>query len=77
MIALGVVGAERREYWRLLGWTMRYKRSLLALAVRLAAIGHHHRHMTEKVLADLARSQEAPIAVAIEPSIATPVRTGT
>jgi radical SAM superfamily enzyme YgiQ (UPF0313 family) len=53
MIAFGVVGSERLEYWKLLVWTLCRKPRLLAMAVRLAAIGHHHRWMSDQLSATL------------------------
>ena len=61
MISFGVVGAERWEYWKLLAWTLRHKPRLLAMAVRLAAIGHHHRLMSDKLSATLAAKQESDV----------------
>ena len=47
----GVVGAERFEYWGLLAWIILRKPKLLSHAVRLAAIGHHQRIMSEQIAA--------------------------
>lgn len=56
LLRFGILGAERWEYWKLLVWTLTHKPRLIALAVRLAAIGHHHRRMTEA----LAATPESP-----------------
>jgi radical SAM superfamily enzyme YgiQ (UPF0313 family) len=50
---LGIKGAERWEFWKLLAWTLmpgagRAKK--LAWAVRLASFGHHQRLMAEELL---------------------------
>jgi len=52
-LRFGILGEERGEYWKLLGWTLWHKPRLVALAVRLAAIGHHHRWMTNRIAANL------------------------
>jgi radical SAM superfamily enzyme YgiQ (UPF0313 family) len=64
MVRLGIIGAERAQYWKLLLWTLWHKPRLLAMAVRLAAVGHHHRRMAEKLSATLAitHRQEAEAA---------------
>jgi radical SAM superfamily enzyme YgiQ (UPF0313 family) len=49
LVRFGIVGAERWQYWNLLAWTIWQKPRQLALAVRLAAIGHHHRRMSESL----------------------------
>jgi len=43
----GIKGAERWQYWKLLAWVLWHKPRLLPLAIRLSAIGHHHRRMSE------------------------------
>jgi radical SAM superfamily enzyme YgiQ (UPF0313 family) len=52
----GIDGAQRWEFWKLLAWTLWHKPRLLALAVRLAAIGHHHR-----LMAGLLNPNEDPV----------------
>jgi radical SAM superfamily enzyme YgiQ (UPF0313 family) len=42
-VRLGLVGRERFQYWRLLGWTICHRPALLQLAVTLAIYGHHFR----------------------------------
>ncbi len=42
-MSLGVIGRERFQYWRLLGWTMCRRPRLLQVAVRLAIHGYHFR----------------------------------
>ncbi len=42
-VRLGIIGRERFEYWRLLGWTLLHRPALLQLAVTLAIYGHHFR----------------------------------
>lgn len=39
---LGLIGRERWQYWRLLTWTATHRPAMLALAVRLAIVGHHY-----------------------------------
>lgn len=55
----GIIGAERAEFWKLLGWTLWRKPRLLAMAVRLAAVGHHHRRMAEQ-LSDVSATTRQP-----------------
>lgn len=47
MYRLGIVGKERLQYWKLLGWTIRHKPKLFPLAVTLAIYGYHFRTVTE------------------------------
>jgi len=64
VLRYGIAGKERWEYWKLLFWTLRHKRRLFSLAVRLAAIGHHHRRMSEELAANL--SKPAPPLAGVE-----------
>ena len=45
-IRLGIVGSERFQYWRLLGWTLFRRPGLLPLAVTLAIYGYHFRKVS-------------------------------
>jgi radical SAM superfamily enzyme YgiQ (UPF0313 family) len=47
MYRLGVVGRERVEYWKLLGWTLVRRPRALPLAVTLAIYGYHFRMICE------------------------------
>ena len=42
-IRLGVLGAERLQYWKTLLWTSFRRPTLVPLAVTLAIYGHHFR----------------------------------
>jgi radical SAM superfamily enzyme YgiQ (UPF0313 family) len=42
-VRLGVVGRERLQYWRLLGWTAFHRPRLFPFAVTFAIYGHHFR----------------------------------
>jgi radical SAM superfamily enzyme YgiQ (UPF0313 family) len=42
-VRLGLVGRERLQFWRLLGWTLVHRPALLQLAITLAIYGHHFR----------------------------------
>lgn len=64
---LGIRGAERTEFWKLLAWTIRHRPSLLGHAVRLACYGYHNRLVAEQV-AERARK---PIHVAADDMIAS------
>ena len=44
---LGIVGRERFEYWKLLGWTLVRRPRALPLAVTLAIYGYHFRMICE------------------------------
>jgi radical SAM superfamily enzyme YgiQ (UPF0313 family) len=46
---LGVVGRERLQYWRLLGWTLLRRPRLFPQAVTLAIYGYHLRLISERV----------------------------
>lgn len=43
MVVLGVWGQERFEYWKLMLWTLIFRRWTFPLAVRLAILGYHLR----------------------------------
>ena len=45
---LGILGRERLQYWKLLGWTILHRPALLATAVRLAICGRHYRLMSDR-----------------------------
>lgn len=47
MVALGIRGRERVEYWKLLLWTWIYRPALIPLALRLAICGYHCRKIME------------------------------
>jgi len=63
LLRFGIIGIERREYWKIMAWTLWHKPRLLSLAVRLAAIGHHHRRMSDQ------------LSVAEQPPVAEPIPT--
>ena len=65
MIAQGVRGAYRREYWRFLGWATAHHPRKLATAIRQAAAGHHYITYTrETVLPALERTRAELMAAA-------------
>lgn len=47
---LGLVGRERFEYWKLLGWTLLRRRDLFAMAVTFSIMGFHFRKVYETQL---------------------------
>jgi radical SAM superfamily enzyme YgiQ (UPF0313 family) len=48
---LGMVGEERRHFWKLLAWTLRHHRESFPVAVTLAVYGYHFRKTSEMHLA--------------------------
>ncbi len=46
-VRLGIVGRERYQYWRLIGWTLLRRKKLFPIAVTLAIVGHHFRRVYE------------------------------
>lgn len=42
-VRLGVIGRERFQYWRLIGWTLFHRPALMQLAITFAIYGHHFR----------------------------------
>jgi radical SAM superfamily enzyme YgiQ (UPF0313 family) len=50
VVVLGVIGKERFQYWRLLGWTIFRRPRLLSQAVTLSIYGFHFRRVFEKRL---------------------------
>jgi hypothetical protein len=74
MVRLGIVAAARAQYWKLLAWTILHKPRLLTMAVRLAAIGNHHRLMSDQLNADLAitHRQEAVAGLNAPPTSTAP-----
>lgn len=49
VVRLGVVGPERIEFWRLLGWTLVRRPHHFRVAVTLAIYGHHFRRCAERL----------------------------
>ncbi|MFA6110725.1 MAG: DUF4070 domain-containing protein [Candidatus Latescibacterota bacterium] len=47
VVRLGIIGKERFQYWKLLGWTLCSRPRMLPLAVTLAIYGHHFRRVCE------------------------------
>jgi radical SAM superfamily enzyme YgiQ (UPF0313 family) len=47
IVHLGIVGQERRHYWKLFGWTLLRRPRLFPLAITLAIYGYHFRHVVE------------------------------
>ncbi len=59
LVAQGVCGSYRREYWRFLAWAAARHPRKLAGAIRLAAAGHHYITYTrDTVLPALERTRE-------------------
>ncbi len=50
LVRLGILGRERFQFWRLLGWTLLRRKQLLPLAVTLAILGFHFRKVYETQL---------------------------
>jgi radical SAM superfamily enzyme YgiQ (UPF0313 family) len=50
IIVIGVLGKERTQYWKLLGWSLLKKPRLLPLAVTYAIYGFHFRKVFEGYL---------------------------
>lgn len=48
-VRLGVVGRERLQYWRLVGWTLVHRPALLQVAVTLAIYGYHFRKCCQAI----------------------------
>jgi hypothetical protein len=44
---LGIIGKERRQYWKLLFWTLFSRPKVLPLAVTLMIYGYHFRRIIE------------------------------
>ena len=49
-VRLGVLGRERVQFWRLMGWTLLRRTELFPTAVTLAIMGHHFRRVYETQL---------------------------
>ena len=47
IVLLGVIGKERKYYWKLIFWTFAKRPKLLPLAVTLAIYGHHFRKICD------------------------------
>lgn len=45
LLRIGVLGPERFQYWRLLGWTLFRRPRLFEVAVQLAIMGYHFRRI--------------------------------
>ncbi len=48
MLRLGIIGKERRHYWKLMAWTIVRRPRLLPTAVTLAICGYHFRRVAEQ-----------------------------
>jgi radical SAM superfamily enzyme YgiQ (UPF0313 family) len=48
VIRLGIIGKERRYYWKLIFWSLRKRREVFPLAVTLSIYGYHFRKVFEK-----------------------------
>jgi hypothetical protein len=44
---LGIAGRERRQYWKLFGWTLARRPRLFPVAITLAIYGYHFRQVVE------------------------------
>lgn len=47
IVRLGIIGRERVQYWRLLGWTLLTRPRALPRAVTFAIFGYHYRKIVE------------------------------
>ncbi len=47
IVRLGIIGRERAQYWRLLGWTLLTRPRALPRAVTFAIFGYHYRKIVE------------------------------
>jgi radical SAM superfamily enzyme YgiQ (UPF0313 family) len=47
VLHLGIVGQERRHYWKLFGWTLLRRPRLFPLAITLAIYGYHFRQVVD------------------------------
>jgi hypothetical protein len=47
VVRLGIIGRERRYYWRLLFWSLFRRPAMFATAVRLSIYGYHFRKVYE------------------------------
>jgi radical SAM superfamily enzyme YgiQ (UPF0313 family) len=47
VIRLGIIGKERRQYWKLFFWTLFNRPRLVPLAIVFAVYGHHFRKICE------------------------------
>jgi radical SAM superfamily enzyme YgiQ (UPF0313 family) len=58
LVQLGLLGAERWQYWRLLLWTLWHRPPLFSTAVFLAIVGYHYRKVCQTAFpkTDLLRS---------------------
>ncbi len=52
ILLLGILGRERKYYWRLVFWSLLRKPSVFPLAVTLSIYGYHFRRITEKLVGD-------------------------
>ncbi|MCU0224363.1 MAG: B12-binding domain-containing radical SAM protein [Acidobacteria bacterium] len=64
MIAQGVRGAYRGEYWRFLGWAAAHHPRKLATAIRQAAAGHHYITYTRETVLPALQRTRAELAAA-------------
>jgi hypothetical protein len=49
VIRLGILGKERKQYWKLFFWTLFCRPKVLPLAITLMVYGYHFRRIIERV----------------------------
>lgn len=47
VVRLGILGKERKYYWRLLGWSLKNRPDIFPVAVRFSIYGYHFRKLYE------------------------------
>ena len=50
IFVLGLLGSERRYYWKLFFWALRHKPAVLPLAITLSIFGYHFRKVSLSVV---------------------------
>ena len=48
IVELGIIGRERKQYWKLFFWTLFHKPRLFPLAIEFSIYGYHFRKVSEK-----------------------------
>ncbi len=48
-VVIGIFGKERKEYWKLLGWSLLKRKNYFPIVVTFAIYGYHFRKIAEKI----------------------------
>ncbi len=74
IILLGIIGSERKYYWRLFFWALIHKPALFPLAITYTIYGYHFRKLTLAVADQLNTEFSSPETIKSNPASLEPTR---